>query len=51
MAGRGGLLKVLVVAVGKVKGSLAPVVAEYECRAARYWKLAVEEVESSARRG
>ncbi len=51
MAGRGGLLKVLVVAVGKVKGPLAPVVAEYECRAARYWKLAVEEVESGARRG
>ena len=36
-------MKLLVVAVGKVKGPLAPVVAEYERRAARYWKLAVEE--------
>ena len=40
----------LVVAVGKVKGPLAPVVAEYERRAARYWKLAVEEVDAGARR-
>jgi len=44
-------LKVLVVAVGKVKGPLAPVVAEYERRAARYWKLAIEEVDAGARRG
>jgi len=42
---------VLVVAVGKVKGPLAPVVAEYERRAARYWKLAIEEVDAGARRG
>lgn len=41
----------LVVAVGKVKGPLAPVVAEYERRAARYWKLAIEEVDAGARRG
>ncbi len=44
-------MRLLVVAVGKVKGPLAPVVAEYERRAARYWKLAVEEVDSGARRG
>lgn len=41
----------LLVAVGKVKGPLAPVVAEYERRAARYWKLAIEEVDAGARRG
>ncbi len=44
-------MRLLVVAVGKVKGPLAPVVAEYERRAARYWKLAVEEVDAGARRG
>lgn len=44
-------MRVLVVAVGKVKGPLAPVVSEYERRAARYWKLAVEEVDAGARRG
>ena len=44
-------MKVLLVAVGKVKGPLAPVVAEYERRAARYWKLAIEEVDAGARRG
>ena len=44
-------MRVLVVAVGKVKGPLAPVVGEYERRAARYWKLAIEEVDAGARRG
>ena len=44
-------MRVLVVAVGKVKGPLAPVVSEYERRAARYWKLTVEEVDAGARRG
>ncbi len=44
-------MRLLVVAVGKVKGPLAHVVAEYERRAARYWKLAVEEVDAGARRG
>ena len=44
-------MRLLVVAVGKVRGPLAPVVAEYERRAARYWKLAVEEVDAGARRG
>ena len=44
-------MKLLVVAVGKVKGPLAPVVADYERRAARCWKLAIEEVDAGARRG
>ncbi|MCH7533479.1 MAG: 23S rRNA (pseudouridine(1915)-N(3))-methyltransferase RlmH [Gemmatimonadetes bacterium] len=44
-------MRLLVVAVGKVKGPLAPVVAEYERRAARYWKLEVEEVDAGARLG
>ena len=37
-------MKMLVVAVGRVKGSLAPAVQEYEERARRYWKLEVVEV-------
>jgi 23S rRNA (pseudouridine1915-N3)-methyltransferase len=37
-------LKVLVVAVGKVRGTLAAGVREYEERAGRYWKLEVIEV-------
>lgn len=35
-------------AVGKVRGNLAPAVAAYEERAARYWKLEVVEVEGGA---
>jgi 23S rRNA (pseudouridine1915-N3)-methyltransferase len=37
-------VKILVVAVGRVKGSLASSVEEYEERARRYWKLRVTEV-------
>lgn len=37
-------MRLLVVAVGRVRGALAPVVEEYEKRAARYWKLEVVEV-------
>lgn len=37
-------MKVLVVAVGRVRGTLAPAVREYEERAARYWKLEIVEV-------
>ena len=37
-------MKVLVVAVGRVKGTLAEAVREYEERAGRYWKLEVVEV-------
>jgi 23S rRNA (pseudouridine1915-N3)-methyltransferase len=41
-------VKITVVAVGRVRGSLAPAVAEYEERAARYWKLEVVEVDAGA---
>ena len=42
-------MKVQILAVGKVKGPFAQSVAEYEKRAARYWKLNAEEVSSGAR--
>ena len=42
-------MRVQILAVGKVKGLFAESVAEYEKRAARYWKLGVEEVSSGAR--
>lgn len=42
-------MKVLVVAVGGVRGPLARAVSEYEERAARYWKLEVVEVDAGAR--
>ena len=44
-------MRLLVVAVGKVKGPLAPVVAEYERRAARYGNLAVAGGEPGGGRG
>lgn len=44
-------MKVTVVVVGRVKGSLAEAVADYEGRAERYWKLEVIEVEDGARGG
>jgi 23S rRNA (pseudouridine1915-N3)-methyltransferase len=37
-------VKLALIAVGKVRGDLAPAVGEYEARAARYWKLEVVEV-------
>jgi 23S rRNA (pseudouridine1915-N3)-methyltransferase len=37
-------VKVVVLAVGGLKGSLAEVVRDYEKRASRYWKLEVIEV-------
>jgi len=40
-----------VVAVGRVRTPLAEAVAEYEKRAARYWKLEVVEVSSGPRGG
>ena len=42
-------MKVLVVAVGRVKGALAEAVAEYEARAGRYWRLEVTEVAAGMR--
>ncbi len=41
-------MKVTVVVVGRVRGPLAEAVAEYEERAARYWKLEVVEVDAGA---
>lgn len=41
-------MKIQMVAVGKVKGPAAKAVAEYEKRAARYWKLDVIEVSAGA---
>ena len=43
-------MRVLVVVVGKVRGDLAAAVAEYEKRAARYWKFEVVEVAAGAGR-
>ena len=37
-------MKVLVVVVGKARGPVADAVAEYERRAARYWRLEIAEV-------
>jgi len=39
-------VKVLVVVVGRVRGTLEAPVAEYEERARRYWKLEVAEVDA-----
>jgi 23S rRNA (pseudouridine1915-N3)-methyltransferase len=44
-------LRVVVVAVGRVRGPLAAVVKEYEERARRYWKLETIEVSSGVRGG
>ena len=39
-------MKITLVVVGRVRGSLAEAVREYEERAARYWKLTAIEVEA-----
>ena len=44
-------MRVVVLAVGRVKGSLAAAVEEYEERAGRYWKLGITEVAAGAGRG
>lgn len=44
-------MKVLLICVGRVRGVLAPAVAEYEERAARYWKFQAVEVDAGASRG
>jgi 23S rRNA (pseudouridine1915-N3)-methyltransferase len=41
-------VKLLVVAVGGVKGAFEPAVTEYETRARRYWKLETVEVDPGA---
>lgn len=43
-------MTISVVVVGSVRGPLANAVAEYENRAARYWKLEVVEVEAGGYR-
>lgn len=42
-------MKVQILAVGKVKSPLASAVAEYERRAARYWKISVQELPSGTK--
>lgn len=42
---------ITLLAVGRVKGVLAPPVAEYESRLRHYWKFEVVEVEAGAGRG
>ena len=42
-------MRLLVVAVGKVRSRLAPALEEYEGRASRYWKLDVIEVGAGGR--
>ncbi|MBW3534563.1 MAG: 23S rRNA (pseudouridine(1915)-N(3))-methyltransferase RlmH [Gemmatimonadetes bacterium] len=41
-------MKITIIAVGRVTGPLVEAVAEYEARAARYWKLEVVEVDAGA---
>ncbi len=41
-------MKLIVAAVGTVRGILAPAVSEYEVRAQRYWKLEISEVDGGA---
>jgi len=41
-------VKLTVLAVGKVRGTLAEAVGDYEERARRYWKLEVVEVDAGA---
>lgn len=42
-------MRVLIVVVGRVRGALEEVVAEYEGRARRYWKLDVTEVSAGVK--
>ena len=39
-------MKVTVLCVGRVKGTLGPAIREYEERAGQYWRLQVREVEA-----
>lgn len=42
-------MRILIVAVGRVRGALAGTVSDYEERASRYWKLDVIEVSGGSR--
>lgn len=44
-------MKVLVIPVGRSRGALAGAIADYEERAARYWKLEVAEVAEGVKGG
>lgn len=44
-------MKIVMVVVGRARGPLASAIAEYESRAARYWKLEVSEVDDGVRGG
>lgn len=44
-------MNVTLIVVGRVRGDLAPVVADYERRAGHYWKLEVVEVDGGSPRG
>jgi 23S rRNA (pseudouridine1915-N3)-methyltransferase len=44
-------VRIEVIVVGRCRGLLAPAVADYEARAARYWKLAVTDVAEGAKGG
>ena len=44
-------MKISVLVVGRARGPLGPAVAEFEARAARYWKLEFVEVDSGGGRG
>jgi 23S rRNA (pseudouridine1915-N3)-methyltransferase len=44
-------MRIMVVVVGRVRPPLDEAVREYEARAARYWKLSVEEVDAGVGRG
>lgn len=44
-------MKIAVVVVGRARGPLASATAEYENRAARYWKLEVFEVDEGVKGG
>ena len=41
-------MKVVILAVGRVKGELSSAVAGYEARASHYWKLEIVEVDGGA---
>ncbi len=41
-------MKIVVLAVGGIRGPLAQVVRDYQVRAERYWKVEVEEVDAGA---
>ncbi|HLV25331.1 MAG TPA: 23S rRNA (pseudouridine(1915)-N(3))-methyltransferase RlmH [Gemmatimonadales bacterium] len=43
-------MRILLVAIGRARGELAPAIADYESRAGRYWPLEVVEVRAESAR-